>query len=76
MIKIYKPNKNYFACLVCGKRQTDSEAQDIFALEFLDRYKQGTSLHLCKDCCKELRSLLKFTQLKGIKMVSIDDVDK
>lgn len=75
MIKVYKPNKNYYACLVCGKRQSDSEEQDIYAIEFLDRYKQGTSLHLCKDCCKELSNLLKFTQLKDFKMVSIDDID-
>ena len=75
MIKVYKPNKNYFSCLVCGKRQTDSESQNIFTIELLDRYKQGTSLHLCKDCCKELRSLLKFTQKKDVKMVSIEELD-
>lgn len=75
MIKVYKPNKNYFACLVCGKRQTDSEAQDIFAIELSDRYKQGTGLHLCKDCCKELSGLLKLTQHKDFKMVSIDNID-
>ena len=33
-------------------------------------------LHLCRDCCKDLRNLLKFTLRDGVKMVSIDNIDK
>ena len=76
MIKIYKPNKNYYSCQVCGCHKSESEQNEVYAIELMNRNGQGTSLHLCKDCCKDLRSLLKFTQLNDVKMVSIDDIDK
>lgn len=64
--------KTYYRCQVCGE---DSENK-IFSITLLNRNNQGTEVRLCKNCCKELRSLLKFTQLNGVKMVSIDDIDK
>ena len=70
MIKIEKDHTD-FNCQVCGVR-----GNGIYNITLLNHNQQGAEIHLCKDCCKELRSLLKFTQLKEFKMVSIDDVDK
>jgi hypothetical protein len=75
MIKIYKPNKNYYSCQVCGCHKAEAEQNEVYAIELMNRNGQGTGLHLCKDCCKELSGLLKFTQLKDFKMVSIDNID-
>ena len=70
MIKIYKPNKNYYSCQVCGCHKAEVEQDDVFAIELMNSNGQGTRLHLCKDCCKELRSLLKSTQLKDLPEVN------
>ena len=76
MITINKMTKEYCTCQVCGNNCKEDEKLAVFAVNVANKYGQGTELHLCKDCCKELRSLLKFTQINGVKMVSIDDVDK
>lgn len=75
MIKIYKPNKNYYSCQVCGCHKSEAEQNEVYAIELMNRNGQGTGLHLCKDCCKELGGLLKLTQHKDFKMVSIDNID-
>lgn len=69
MIKIEKDHTD-FNCQVCGVR-----GNGIYNITLQNKHF-GTELHLCKDCCKELRSLLKFTQLNGVKMISIDELDK
>lgn len=69
MIKIEKDHTD-FNCQVCGVR-----GNSIYNVA-LQNERFGVELHLCKSCCKELRSILKFTQLDGVKMVSIDDIDK
>lgn len=76
MIKIYKPNKNYYSCQVCYCHKPEPEQNEIYAIELRNRNGQGIGLHLCKDCCKELMNLLRFTQRDGVKMVSIEDIDK
>ena len=70
-IKALDTVMKYSKCQVC------SEPEDkLFSITLLNHNKQGTEVYLCKDCCKELRSLLKFTQLNDVKMVSIDELDK
>lgn len=69
MIKIEKDYTDC-ECEVCNER-----GNDIYNI-VLENKQFREVLHLCKSCCKELRSLLKFTQLDGVKMVSIDDIDK
>jgi hypothetical protein len=69
MIKIEKYNGFYDSCQVCHNMV------GIFDISFSDG-RLGTEIHLCKDCCKELRSLLKFTMTEGMKFVSIDNIDK
>ena len=68
MFKIEKDHTD-FNCDVCNTRGNNIY-NIILGGERLKMF------HLCKDCCKELRSLLKFTQINGVKMVSIDDIDK
>lgn len=68
MIKIEK-DKYDLNCQVCNAR-----GDNIYNVN-LSNKRFGVELHLCKDCCKELRSLLKFTQLEDFKMVSIDNID-
>ena len=67
MIKIEKDHTD-FSCDVCKVR-----GNNIYNIILGNGLLK--ELHLCKDCCKELRSLLKFTQLKDFKMVSIDNID-
>ena len=69
MIKIEKDHTD-FNCQVCDVRGNSIHNITLQNKQF------GVELHLCKDCCKELRSLLKFTQINGVKMISIDDIDK
>ena len=76
MIKIYKPNKNYYSCQVCGCYKPEPEQNEVYAIELRNRNGQGTGLYLCKDCCRDLRNLLRFTQRNGVKMVSTDIIDK
>ena len=68
MIKVEKDHTD-FACDVCKVR-----GDNIYNITLGKGLLK--ELHLCKNCCKELRSLLKLTQLNGVKMVSIDDIDK
>ena len=75
MIKVEALNtvmKTYYRCQVCSEDIEDR----LFSITLLNHNKQGTEVCLCKNCCKELRSLLKFTQLNGVRAVSIDDIDK
>lgn len=71
-IKALDTVMKYNKCQVCSENTENK----LFSITLLNHNKQGTELYLCKDCCKELRSLLKFTQLPDVKMVSIDEVDK
>ena len=68
MIKIEKDHTG-FNCQVCGVR-----GNDIYNIT-LQNKTLGVEFHLCKDCCKELEGLLKLTQHKDFKMVSIDNID-
>lgn len=69
MIKIEKDHTD-FNCQVCNVR-----GNNIYNIS-LQNERFGVELHLCRDCCKDLRNLLKFAQRDGVKMVSIDDIDK
>ena len=69
MIEIKKGSFNV-RCQSCSKEV------ELYTLHIQNKHKSGVEISLCKDCCKELRSLLKFTQLKDFKMVNIDNIDK
>lgn len=69
MIKIEKDHTD-FNCEVCNVR-----GNNIYNI-ILENKRFRIELHLCRDCCKDLRNLLKFTQLEDFKMVSIDNIDK
>ena len=60
----------YSNCNSCGSRK------DLFTVRVGNKHGQGVELSLCKECCATLKSLLRMTQIKGIKMCSIDDIDK
>lgn len=68
MIKIMKDHTD-FNCDVCNVR-----GNNIYNI--ILRNERFRELHLCKDCCKDLRNLLKLTQHDGVKMVSTDNIDK
>lgn len=68
MIKIEKDHTD-FNCDVCNAR-----GNNIYNIVIGS--ERLRVLHLCRNCCKELRSLLKFAQHNEVKMVSIDDIDK
>ena len=69
MIKIENTAKDY--CNSCGS------TKDLFTLT-VSRGKDNLaiSIHLCKSCCKTLNDLLGTTQIKGIKMCSIEELDE
>ena len=57
-------------CQSCG------EKAKLFSITVMNKHKQGTEIHLCKDCCKTLHDLLCMTQLTGVKYCSIEELDK
>lgn len=63
-------NSAYSNCNSCGSRK------DLFTVRVSNKHGQGSELSLCKECCATLKSLLCMTQVKGIKMCSIEDIDK
>ena len=69
MIKIEKDHIG-FSCQICGVGGNNTYNITLQSERF------GVELHLCRDCCKDLRNLLKFTRRDGVNMVSIDDIDK
>lgn len=62
-------NSAYSNCNSCGSRK------DLFTVRVGNKHGQGNELSLCKECCATLKSLLCMTQVKGIKMCSIEDID-
>lgn len=69
MISISKSDE-YTRCQCCGKDKKISDVQ------ILNPLRQGVEIHLCKECCIEIGKLLVFSQGKGIKHVSVEDIDK
>lgn len=68
MIELKNTAEDY--CNSCGS------AKDLFTLTV--RREKGNlaiCIHLCKSCCKTLKDLLGMTQIKGIKMCSIEELD-
>lgn len=63
-------NNAYSNCLSCGSHK------NLFVVKVGNKHGQGTELSLCKECCATLKSLLGVTQIKGIKMCSIEELDK
>lgn len=62
-------NSAYSNCNSCGSRK------NLFTVRVGNKHEQGTEISLCKECCATLKSLLCMTQIKGIKMCSIEDID-
>lgn len=56
--------------------QSCCEEKELFSIKVMNKHKQGVEVSLCKDCCKTLKDLLGMTQVKGIKMMSIEELDK
>lgn len=75
MFRIEKINDPYVYCQVCDPSNGLPTSSNIYSIKIMNRLEQGTELHLCSNCCKELSGLLKLTRHEAFKMVSIDNID-
>lgn len=69
---------NHFACCqVCGNDASESIQDKIYSIKIMNKYQQGTELHLCCNCCNALSKLLEAPdkRMYGVRMMSIDELD-
>ena len=67
---------HFASCQVCGVDKTESGNLNIYSVKAMNKYKQGTELHLCSNCCNALSKLTEEPdrRMHGIKMMSIDEL--
>ena len=77
MFEISKESHFYDSCQVCGVDKTESGNLNIYSVKIMNKYGQGTELHLCSNCCNALSKLTEEPdkRMYGIKMMSIDEFE-
>lgn len=78
MFEISKEDRFYDSCQVCGVDKTESANLNIYSIKIMNKYKQGTELHLCNNCCNVLSKLTAEPdkRMYGIKTMSIDELEE
>lgn len=76
MLEVKLIDKCHACCQVCGNDASEDMNDRIYSVRVANKYDYGAELHLCNNCCKELGGLLTLTVTKGVKLVSIDNIDK
>lgn len=78
MFEISKENHSYYRCQVCRVDGTESANLNIYSIKIMNKYQQGTELHLCSRCCNVLSELTAEPdrRMYGIKMMSIDELEE
>jgi hypothetical protein len=69
---------NHFACCqVCGNDASENMQDRIYSIKVMNKYQQGTELHLCSNCCNALSKLIEEPdkRMHGIKVMRIDELD-
>ena len=74
MFEIEKTNHFGF-CQVCNSKNI---LDSFYTIKVMNKYKQGTELHLCSNCCNILSDFTKEPdrRMHGIKMMSIDELEE
>ena len=65
-------------CQACGNDASENMEDRIYAIRVMSKYRQGTELHLCSNCCNVLSKLTAEPdkRMYGIKMMSIDELEE
>lgn len=69
MIAITNKVASFVSCQAC------SSGAKVYKITVSNDERFATSLHLCKKCCLQLKSLLSCIHLDDVKMMSFDELD-
>lgn len=78
MFEISKGSHFYANCQVCGVDKSESANLNIYAIKVMNKYRQGTELHLCSNCCNVLSQLTAEPdkRMYGVRMMSVDELEE
>lgn len=68
MIEITNKVSSHTSCQVCSSKER------VYKIT-VGSERFASSLHLCKQCCLQLKSLLACVNLDDVQMVSFDELD-